>query len=499
MNQELPSISYERNMNHNYFILKKCDFFDKSEDKLSDYRVRMLLENSILGLLPVTHRMLNGESKYYYEINSLQSFSRLYEKKEVTYDELKALLMGCANIFDKLEEYLLDGSWIIMHPDYIFINVETMEPYFVCYPDYTGDVRLAFMEFIDELLTRIDHSDQRAVMLGYQVYRYTRNPNYVISEIRHMMEHTIVEMAHHMNVDLYDADEDSAEKNVDELPKKNLNCGYNTCFNNLGDVYEYSTDTDEEDKKSSKNKKSKTDFVGAIICMFIALSASAIILGAKLCMTFRLSVKQELYLYGAIAMSIVSAVLFLACYFNKKRQEKIIAELEEQEAIEANEFMPYIEGLDNYKADDVSGKSYDNIENYKKTTKNNIAEPAYIYPKCNQVQNYGKNGETVCLGDAMIEERVLRGRIDGKEIDISLHQLPLTIGKFSEFVDYAINDNAISKIHARFEEHEGRVYLCDLNSTNGTVLNGKMIGINKPEILEPGDKLRLGRTCFTYC
>jgi len=28
------------------------------------------------------------------------------------------------------------------------------------------------MEFIDELLTKIDHTDERAVMLGYQIYRY---------------------------------------------------------------------------------------------------------------------------------------------------------------------------------------------------------------------------------------------------------------------------------------------------------------------------------------
>lgn len=52
------------------------------------------------------------------------------------------------------------------------------------------------MEFIDELLTRIDHTDERAVMLGYQVYRYTRNPNYVISEIGAMMDHVLVELVH---------------------------------------------------------------------------------------------------------------------------------------------------------------------------------------------------------------------------------------------------------------------------------------------------------------
>ena len=119
----------------------------------------------------------------------------------------------------------------------------------------------------------------------------------------------------------------------------------------------------------------------------------------------------------------------------------------------------------------------------------------------NNYSSYYTNcsNETVCLGNNVIEERMLRGRVDGREINISLKQLPVTIGKLASFVDFAINDNAVSKMHARFEEHEGRVYLCDLNSTNGTVKNGMLIDINKPVALEPGDKLRFGRSCFTYC
>ena len=166
MKQDMPEISYERSMNHNYMILSKCDFFGKEGDKNGDFRTRMLLENKISGLLPVTHRLVNGESRYYYEINSLQSLDRLYDKNEIRYEELKALLSGCVSLFDTLEEYLLDGTQIIMKPELIYINVEKMEPYFVCYPDYEGDVRLSFMAFIDELLTKSDHTDERAVVLG---------------------------------------------------------------------------------------------------------------------------------------------------------------------------------------------------------------------------------------------------------------------------------------------------------------------------------------------
>lgn len=121
--------------------------------------MRMLLENKIQGLLPVTHRQVNGESRYYYEINSLQSLDRLIEKSEMKYRELRAVLLGCVNLFDRLEEFLLNGEQIVMKSEFIYVNVESMEPYFVCYPNYTGDVRYSFMEFVDELLAHIDHTD----------------------------------------------------------------------------------------------------------------------------------------------------------------------------------------------------------------------------------------------------------------------------------------------------------------------------------------------------
>ena len=137
--------------------------------------------------------------------------------------------------------------------------------------------------------------------------------------------------------------------------------------------------------------------------------------------------------------------------------------------------------LDDYNFDNIKAgnTNYEENKNYRKF-------------------NYDSN-ETICLDSNIIEERILRGKMNGKDISISLEQLPVTIGKLANFVDYVINDNTVSKIHARFEEYDGRVYLCDLNSTNGTVKNGELIDINNPVPLEPGDKLRFGRTCFTYC
>lgn len=505
MTQDMPNKRFERNMNHNYMILGKCDFFRNNDLKHTDYRVRMLLENSIAGLLPVTHRSVNGESRYYYEINSLQSLDRLLEQKEMNYNELRALLLGCISLFDKLEEYLLDGAQVIMKPEYIYMNMEHMEPYFVYYPNYTGDVRISFMELIDELLAKLNHSDERAVMLGYQVYRYTRNPNYVLSEIRHMMQPMIAGAAESIDSNFYEtayagekgAASASAARNAERVVSDAApnSFGY-PCSDSFRDsVHDSFTKAEPEALPEQKESKYTGDLIGAIFCILVAACAAALVAASRILRLFALNADQELYLCGAAAMAGVAAVIFFSCMLKKKRHHKMLNDLCGEPA-EGEGFS-------------VSALNDSGI----------LPQPELPFPISNPVnevefrqnsdsmgaksqksfRNMDACGETICLGSNAIEERILCGRIDGREVSIPLKHLPMTIGKLAGFADFVIPDNAVSKMHARIEERNGRIYLCDLNSTNGTVKNGTLLELNTPVPLEPGDRIRFGRTSFTYC
>lgn len=488
MREELPSVSYERSMNHNYLILGKCDFFGSADDNSKNYRVRMLLENKIQGLLPITHRQVNGERKYYYEINSLQSLDRLIVKNELKYKELRALFLGCINIFDRLEEYLLSGEQLIIRSDYIYVSVESMEPYFVCYPDYTGDVRVSFVGFVDELLTHIDHTDEQAVMLGYQVYRYTRNPNYVLSEIRKFMEcpvEYINEENSYRNPMHYNKTSNefcfSPENPIAETSHSGKNNNKNNesldqCYSSpVMENYEICSADDNDDLQNKKGDKKQ--LIGGIFCIFIMLCAGTIIICARTLKLFVLSGDNELYMYGAMAMAFVAAAMFFISYIKTARQENEIAQLNEEENDEI-----YAE---------LMRRDIDNNETKKEMPCMNAN-----YKK--GTVSLGNASETVCLEGAVIEERVLRGKINGNEVNVPLDHLPLTVGKLGGVSDFIINDTTVSKMHARFEEHDGKVCVCDLNSTNGTVHNGEVIAMNTPVALEPGDQLRFGRSCFTY-
>jgi hypothetical protein len=63
-------------------------------------------------------------------------------------------------------------------------------------------------------------------------------------------------------------------------------------------------------------------------------------------------------------------------------------------------------------------------------------------------------------------------------------------------IEVRIDDNFASGHHARVFDHDGMVYLEDMNSTNGTYLNGERVEGQEP--LQPDDRIRIGDTEFRY-
>lgn len=480
----LPEKRYERSMNHNYLVLSTYQFFDNTKEQ--SYMTRMLLENQIPGLLPVACRHRGGEKQYYYEINSLQSLERLYEKQEIGYEVLHKLLEGCIRCFERLEEYLLDGSQVLLLPEYIYLHMDTNEPFFVCYPDYDGDVRKSFQMLLDYLLTKIDHRQEQAVWLAYQVYRYTRNPNYVLSEVKVML-YEAQEMGADMewkdnceSTDCSKIERASYCKSPDFIKEDNASLYRNDVKQN--NDYESEKENTTEEEKSHGWKK---NILGALLCTLLALSAGAIIFGARLLKLIPLSQKQEVSLYGAIGMSVVAAVLFFISILKKWRQEEQIQELSDEP-----------ENVLEYWEQDAEMLEKVNVHMVK-VEKNTVMES--VEKSHTELQTSELTGATVLLNGELMPERCLKGVVNGKELKIPLIQFPLTLGKHAQFCDVVIPDNTVSRIHARLEERNGQVYISDLNSTNGTMRNGDLLGIQEEVAMELGDKIMLGRVCLTYC
>lgn len=82
--------------------------------------------------------------------------------------------------------------------------------------------------------------------------------------------------------------------------------------------------------------------------------------------------------------------------------------------------------------------------------------------------------------------RIVSGAYEGKEF--TLAQGTSTLGRSSDNT-IVIDSTDVSRRHARFEYSSGRLRVYDLNSTNGTRVNGEAVRIAD---LEPGDRVAVG-------
>lgn len=71
---------------------------------------------------------------------------------------------------------------------------------------------------------------------------------------------------------------------------------------------------------------------------------------------------------------------------------------------------------------------------------------------------------------------------------------PVTIGR-EEDNTIQLNDERVSRFHAKIQEDGGRVILTDLDSTNGTRINGHPVQMR---VLQHGDQLSIGRSLLLY-
>lgn len=93
---------------------------------------------------------------------------------------------------------------------------------------------------------------------------------------------------------------------------------------------------------------------------------------------------------------------------------------------------------------------------------------------------------------ALITLRVLDGADRGRVFEDV--PTPLTIGR-EEGNSVQLNDERVSRFHLKIQEDQQKIVLTDLESTNGTKVNGENVQLWR---LRPGDVISLGRSVLWF-
>ncbi|WP_455719319.1 FHA domain-containing protein [Agathobacter sp.] len=130
-----------------------------------------------------------------------------------------------------------------------------------------------------------------------------------------------------------------------------------------------------------------------------------------------------------------------------------------------------------------------------------------------EMSGIGQQGTTVLAEDSMMTLQPqqipqpqkpmqyhfasLTRQVTGEKIE--LNKPSFVLGKSPESADYAIADNTnVSRIHATIITRNGRYYVMDQRSTNGTFVNGRIIKPNQEVELLTGDCLMLANEEFVF-
>lgn len=431
-------IQYYKDTKHNYLIMKT----EFNETNL--FQHKMLENNKIKGLLPFSIRNMDESYYLYYEIDSKQSIKNRYDRKKMSYEKLLDFFESLVDTSKNLGDYLLDFCHIVLDSECVFEELASGKFYFIYDPDYEGE---SDRNFIEILMDYADMEDEKGMQLLYKLLDTTYDNseidisflNSVIAELRNKTGAT----------DLVD---DSNLKSMD---------------NYFEEEYIDDEDAMEEDDSRYTEKKIKIKLpIGAhfLMAMLFALVAGALVyLRCAYILTFEENLLD-------ITVFMISVMMSLACFIIQLKKNK--------------------------KALSGSSKKEKNVN---QTQSNVVRDKEQLKKYDEPVFNEGE--ETALLSyDFGGKTRKLYSTQGTGLSNIDLENLPIVIGKLSTCADIVIHDKSVSRMHAKiFRQHNNEeIWIQDLNSTNGTFINGKRLMPNETAELKEDDEISFGNCEYAY-
>lgn len=493
---------YKRDMSHNYLILQG----DKEVDT-SSYQVRMLIGNGIPSLLKCRLQGLDGKTLFYYEITSKQALSSLFEQKKFQMEDLQLLFGGFVRVMEEMTEYLLNPGQIVLRPEYIFLDLEKRELFFCYLPGFEKEVREQFQALTEYVLPKLDHEDSKAVMLGYGVYRKALEDCFHLEYIKEELYQVREEP-----VDKKSSLKGNSGQPLSESMQNVENSG-ETLWKMDGEDLLFS-DAEKKPDNRLKERKVKTNSVKSgriqkqnvkmrnwiLGCVSGTLLILAI-LAANL-LGYLPWLKAEMAI-GGVLVFLGAGLLIWHLAGKKKKTEPEEEEWKrkvQQEIRDKEDAALYrTEAEKGNDAEYTEPERPDKIENLrqKEQTVSKNSRKADIMEESSSLSE--PLGETIVLSaNVQSGPASLVSREPGELATIYLTEELTIIGKLHTAADAVIPLPTVSRLHAKVRKRGEEYFLTDLNSRNGTSVNGKMLKGDEEYLLENEDEVDFAQARYIF-
>ena len=452
---------YKRDMNHNYLIL-----YGEDEINTDSYQVRMLVGNVIPSLLKCRIQGMDGRFLVYFDITSKQALSVLYEEKKMGVEDLRLIFGGFVKAMEDAAEYLMNPGQFIISPEYIYTDIEKQEIYFCMIPGYEKDIKEQFQFLTEYILPKIDHQDQDAVILGYGVYKRAMEDSFHLEHIKEELYKTQGQQGTTTNKpEQMKTESEQRQESEDFNPEEE---GF---WENEEINQEFVRDGEKSKRLSLPQKTGVIVLAAILLCGIAAITLMGY-----------LPYLETGTILGIIIVLVACVMLFV--YVSKiKKKPGALRQGREEERDKPK-------GITGKVSTDQTDQSQNTIKSVVKSTNKPVVKSSQLH---------ADYGETVVLSAGAVSGPAsLVSKEPGELATIYINEDLTVIGKLETACDAVISLPTVSRIHAKIRKKEDAYYLTDMNSRNGTAVNGRLLLPDEEYQLEPEDEVDFAQARYIF-
>lgn len=481
---------------------------------LVNYQMQMLANNDIPNILQVSKRQKNEDIQIYYNITSKISLAQAVSRGKIPKQGFLNLINGIISVYNEIIEYQLVDSGLVFDSNYIFIKTGSYEPSLVYLPVNTQEMGIEpIKSFLLELISqsKVEMSNDNFIQVILEALNSdTLNINELAKIVNgyknnEPLNESIQEKPlERVSANFEESSRVKQDIKIPNIPVENQTQKPIETKNIISTPLNEKTDGKKSKKESSSDKR-KNKFLLLqlpLLGVILAASFSGVLNDNSGNMDF-------INLFAIImAVGAIDFVLYRQIFKNteSKKDDKIKVKVKSQN--KPTKYPPVA----------IPGKNVEhNIQiNSNEVIPNNIENMEQSIPKQKSIptpkevfipqplQNYKnvdefESEDTEVLFNNANHDSYLEYYDNGLLCKIKLDKESVIVGKLKNQVDHIIKNTKISRIHAEFICRDGKYFVKDYNSANGTYINGnkQRIVSNIEKQIYNGDKITLANIELT--
>ncbi len=443
-------INYENDSTSNYLVLRP-----KNDRKVIEYQVQMLLNNRIQGLLGFHINSVGNLVNCFYDITSKCTLVNIMNRKKYNrYEFLISMLIITKSIIG-IKDYLLNDSNILLDENYIYVDPETMNLFFVYLPfeNNTNDIKTFLLNIIIKLAKFQEEDCDNYIQ---KILGNIKSEMFNLICLKELLENLL---GQDVKRNILNESLNTTEKPETETPKVQIK---------TGEVKIPNLSVNIKPKDSSKilSKISLTQIILQPVLLLILIT----ILSSQFSRT-----SESPKTTGVILSLIFIGLDILAIrILNEKKTES------------SESYTPLQYITEKMRANSL-------VQSKTPTTLTDNTKFEQIHME----KENSRGGETIILRGSEPKDTPFLQAKEGEDI-IKVDKKSTLVGRMGSFVDHIIDNNAVGKVHAEILNEDDLYFIMDCCSRNGTYLNDDRVKPNTKIKVNNNDVVRFANQEYIF-